>query len=193
LCALDEVGRGALAGPVMVGAVLIDPACGAFPHGLRDSKLLTPAARARLLPEIKSWVSSWAVGQASSVEIDRHGIVGALALAARRAIDRLAAPPALVLLDGNHDWLTDDAHPGPRVVTRVKADVECASVAAASVLAKTRRDGVMQRLALDHPVYDWYRNKGYASPHHIEAIAAHGLVKQHRRSWQIPGVKGSAI
>lgn len=189
LCALDEVGRGALAGPVTVGAVLIGLPCPPFPAGLRDSKLLTPTARQRLVPSIRSWATDWAVGQASAAEIDRHGIINALALAARRAIEQLETQPTVVLLDGNHDWLTDPESPdAPRVVTRVKSDLECASVAAASVLAKTHRDAVMQRLADKHPCYDWSQNKGYASPRHIEAISTHGLSRQHRRTWRIPGV-----
>ncbi len=187
LCALDEVGRGALAGPVLVGAVLYTTECGAAPVGVRDSKLLTPATRERLRPEIEQWVRAWGVGQASASEIDRHGIISALRLAALRAMASLGETPGVVLLDGNHDWLSSDDSKCPEVVTMVKADLRCTSVAAASVLAKVRRDDLMQRLAKRHLVYDWEHNKGYASPKHIEAITMHGVSTQHRRSWRLPG------
>lgn len=189
LCALDEVGRGALAGPVLVGAVLIAAECGPAPVGVRDSKLLTPATRERLRPEIEQWVSAWGVGQASASEIDRHGIIGALRLAALRAISSLGNVPGIVLLDGNHDWLSSNDSACPEVVTMVKADLHCTSVAAASVLAKVRRDELMRRLSKRHPVYDWEHNKGYASPKHTEALTTHGVSVQHRRSWQLPGIR----
>lgn len=111
-----------------------------------------------------------------------------------RALVALAVQPDLVLLDGSHDWLTrppvdlfaDAAEfVAPPVTTRVKADLTCASVAAASVLAKTTRDALMVELAQDHPEYDWAANKGYASPAHQAALRSLGPCVQHRRSWNI--------
>lgn len=200
LVGMDEVGRGALGGPVTVGAVLIGPGTGSAPVGLRDSKLLTPAARVRLTPRLRRWPIAWAVGHASAAEIDTVGIIGALRLAGRRALAQLPATPLLVLLDGNHDWLTrprQEVLPWPdvpacppvperlRVVTRIKADAHCASVAAASVLAKTARDAIMGDLAVGFPDYGWEENKGYASPGHLQALTRIGPCVQHRRTWHV--------
>ena len=160
---MDEVGRGALAGPVTVGVVVVDAATGTAPPGVRDSKLLTPAAREAMAPRLRRWGVARAVGHAEPWEIDLIGIIAALRLAARRALTALPALPTCVLLDGSHDWLTPPPQQDalfelhvpalpvpcppvpadaalPRVVTRVKADLRCAAVAAASVLAKVERD-----------------------------------------------------
>ena len=105
-----------------------------------------------------------------------------------------------MLLDGSHDWLSAPAQPslfdpvvaaGPRVRMRVKADLTCASVAAASVLAKCERDAMMTALAPEYPAYRWDENKGYASPDHLAALAQHGPSALHRRSWRLPGVPDS--
>ncbi|MDF2848361.1 MAG: ribonuclease [Oerskovia sp.] len=202
---MDEVGRGALAGPVSVGVVVVDLSTGTFPKGLTDSKMLTPAAREAMLPAVRDWGLAWAVGHAGPAEIDAHGIVVALRLAGRRAlaqVRRSLGPVDAVLLDGKHDWLTrpgvdlfeafdldpedDLALPDPAVRTLVKADLQCASVAAASVLAKCERDGLMTGLARQYPAYGWDGNKGYGSAVHVEALKAHGPTPQHRRSWRLP-------
>ncbi|OCI31293.1 ribonuclease HII [Oerskovia enterophila] len=208
---MDEVGRGALAGPVSVGVVVVDLTTGAFPEGLTDSKMLTPAAREALLPAVRDWGLAWAVGHAGPAEIDAHGIVAALRLAGRRAlaqVRRSLGPVDAVLLDGKHDWLTrptvdlfeafdldpeDDleALPDPAVRTLVKADLQCASVAAASVLAKCERDGLMTGLARQYPAYGWDGNKGYGAAVHVEALKAHGPTPQHRRSWRLPEQDGA--
>jgi len=112
LAGMDEVGRGALAGPVSVGVVVIDPACRSAPIGVKDSKLLTPSARQRLVPRIRRWAHAFAIGHASPAEIDRVGIIAALRLAGGRALAALPVVPDLVLLDGNHDWLSDPARMG---------------------------------------------------------------------------------
>jgi ribonuclease HII len=155
LAGMDEVGRGALAGPVSVGVVLIDESCRSAPTGVKDSKLLTPAARVAMVPRIRRWALAHAVGHASPAEIDEIGIIAALRLAGCRALASIDVQPDLVILDGNHDWLTapdevglfafagDDAPRTPPVTTMVKADLKCSSVAAASVLAKVERDGLM--------------------------------------------------
>lgn len=196
LAAVDEVGRGALAGPASVGIVLVDASVPTAPSGVRDSKLLTPAARQALVPRIRRWALASAVGHAGPDEVDAVGILGALRLAARRALAQLPQVPDLVLLDGSHDWLTDPAREGllalldddptPPVRTLVKADLTCSSVAAASVLAKVERDALMVALHDSHPQFGWAENKGYASPEHLAALAAEGPCEHHRRSWRLP-------
>ncbi len=240
---MDEVGRGALAGPVSVGVVLVDLTTRSAPPGLRDSKLLTPLARTKLSPRLRRWAPQWAVGHAEADEIDRLGIIAALRLAGRRALAQVTDTPSIVLLDGSHDWLSppqptlfdaldpdvlgpdvmgveswrrdawradlfgtpvlgprsikfgEPGVPGdpglagaPRVRTMIKADRRCASVAAASVLAKTTRDAMMVARASEHPGYGWDINKGYSAPAHIEAIARAGVCPQHRLSWRMPGM-----
>lgn len=189
IAALDEVGRGALAGPVSVGAVVIDASVGTPPGGLRDSKLLSPAARERLTAPITAWAVSWAVGHATPQEIDQVGIMGALTLAAHRALDRLDAPVDAVLLDGTIDYVSGARAGIPvthAVTTRVKADRDCASVAAASVLAKVTRDAMMTALDRDYPQYHWAQNKGYGTGSHTDALVAYGPCDRHRRSWRLP-------
>jgi len=203
---MDEVGRGALAGPVSVGVVVVDLSTKPCPPGLTDSKLLTPAARDALVPLARAWALGWAVGHAGPAEIDAHGIVGALRLAGRRAlaqVRRAVGDVDAVLLDGKHDWLSrpsavdlfeafdldphdDERLVDPRVRTLVKADLQCASVAAASVLAKTERDGLMTSLARQYPAFGWDQNKGYGAAAHVEALREHGPTPQHRRSWRLP-------
>ena len=199
IIAVDEVGRGALAGPVAVGAVLLDAAnVTAFPTGLRDSKLLSERVRERLVPECETWVNAYAVGLASAHEIDEHGIMWALGAAAQRAFSQLefvrdTNVRAIILLDGNTDYLnrgndestliTDASHSRPRVVTRVQADRDCASVAAASVLAKVRRDTLMVAEDQRYPQYGWCRNKGYGTAEHRAAIMSFGPTPMHRTTW----------
>jgi ribonuclease HII len=212
---MDEVGRGALAGPVTVGVVVVDASTRTAPPGVRDSKLLTPIAREAIAPRLRRWGVARAVGHAEPWEIDLIGIIAALRLAAWRALTVLPAVPTCILLDGSHDWLTPPAQqdalfelpvpalpvptppvpagPLPRVVTRVKADLRCAAVAAASVLAKVERDGIMVTRAGEHPDYGWRDNKGYAAPEHVVALGQHGPSGQHRRSWSLPGVDGLVL
>lgn len=199
LCSVDEVGRGSLSGPVSVGMVLVDATVRRSLTGVRDSKLLTPTAREALVPRIRRWAVGYSVGHASAAEIDEVGIIGALRLAGRRALADLPEIPDAVLLDGSHDWLTtpaqgllfDDpsasAMASVPVTTRVKADMTCASVAAASVIAKTERDALMTALSRGYPHYGWHENKGYATPDHLAAIRRHGTCDEHRRSWRLPG------
>ena len=195
LASIDEVGRGAIAGPVTVGVVVITPSCGEPPEGVRDSKLLSPARRLALIEPIIAWVSAHAVASATSGEVDELGIVGALRLAGVRALTELEAAgvaPDLVLLDGSHDWLTSDSlfddpmgYRAPPVRTQVKGDLTCASVAAASVLAKVDRDAHMTELDARFPAYGWSGNKGYGSPGHQQAIRELGVTDFHRVSWNI--------
>lgn len=198
LACADEVGRGALCGPVTIGMVVVAESTRTAPQGVRDSKLLTAPARERLAPRIRRWAPASAVGHASPAEIDEVGIMAAMRIAGRRALEQLELTPDLVLLDGNHDYLSepeqptlfDGAVPGfPPVVTAVKADLRCAAVAAASILAKTERDALMVALADDHPEYGWHENKGYAAPEHLDALRRLGPTDHHRRSWSLPGVE----
>jgi ribonuclease HII len=286
IAGVDEVGRGALSGPVTVGMVV--PGDRRPPAGLRDSKLLTPAAREALVPRILRWVDGWAVGHAGADEVDRYGILAALRLAAHRALAALAVAPDCLLLDGNFDYISRRyprraaapvmpgemplfplpgaaapaggpgaprraaAVPGaavgllaagegpaglpvgrgfgadrdngwggrkagpaaegagaesvaphgptpdpveelwggapalPPVRTLIKADMRCTSVAAASILAKITRDGLMSDLAREHPGYGWEENRGYATPTHLDALRALGPSAYHRRSWRLP-------
>lgn len=207
LAGMDEVGRGALAGPVSVGVVLVGPDCASAPTGVKDSKLLTAAAREALVPRIRRWAPLHGVGHAWSSEIDAVGIMGGLRLAARRALAAVPVRPDLVLLDGNHDWFTDPMRAGlfsdlglvgdepdeagtpstptTPVRTLIKGDMRCSSVAAASVLAKVERDAIMRTLGAEEPRYGWIGNKGYAAPDHQEALRAHGPCAHHRRSWRL--------
>jgi ribonuclease HII len=190
--ACDEVGRGALAGPVAVGATVVD-AAGArrrVPEGLRDSKLVPELRRPAVAERAASWVQASAVGWSDAAEIDRVGIIRALGLAALRAIADLRGQgvvpeDAIVILDGNHDYITPAGGAGLHVRPIVKADRDCASVSAASVIAKVARDALMTDLHDGQPVYCWARNKGYASVEHREAIRSHGLSDHHRSSWAI--------
>lgn len=195
LCGMDEVGRGALAGPVSVGAVVIDERTRTAPQGVRDSKLLSAAARERMVPRLRRWACAYAVGHASAAEIDDVGIMAALRLAGQRALAALVVVPDLVILDGNYDWLSDPGALGllglvpgavvtPPVVTMIKADMKCSSVAAASVLAKVERDGLLRQFHEDFPQFNWAGNKGYSAPEHLAAINAHGPCELHRRSWR---------
>ena len=190
---VDEVGRGAIAGPVAVGLGVFLPDVKRMPKGLRDSKLLSEQRREELHPEVLAWAPHSAVGLASNAEVDTLGIIAGLGLAAVRGIEALVAAgvpveAAVIVLDGSHDWLTpalaswpDTSR--PRVVTRVKADRDCASVAAASVLAKVHRDRLMIDADGLHPGYEWTSNKGYASATHYAAIDRLGASALHRWSW----------
>lgn len=251
IAGIDEVGRGALAGPVTVGVVVVTERIGRVPQGLRDSKLLTPAARSRLIVPIRRWAVECAVGHASATEIDRIGIMAALRSAVRRAFAQLSGPVDAVLLDGNHNYLlppplpvdepalfepdgvgpaaaatagpvgaggaadgaagalgavgalgapgaaepvvtvpdrSDDGpalDPMPPVHLKIKADLTCAAVAGASVLAKTARDGLLTDLHRYFPGFGFDVNKGYATEEHRAALRDAGPSVVHRRSWQL--------
>lgn len=200
----DEVGRGALAGPVSVGIVVVDLHSAAGLRGVRDSKLLAAAEREALVPRIRRWAVASAVGHASAAEIDALGLMAALRTAGSRAWEVVlrTVPPDVVVLDGNHDWLsarqqellfrTDDGAPPVETVgcaapvhTKIKADLTCLSVAAASVLAKVERDAYMVSLAGDHAAFGWDVNKGYATEVHRAAIDTVGPTGFHRRTWRL--------
>lgn len=222
----DEVGRGALAGPVMVGAAAVwsaDLPSLAVPEGVADSKMLTEHRREAIFEPLRAWCAASAVGRASNGEIDEWGISHALGVAALRALDDLertlgfgvglgagagAARPAAAagrkdapvavagILDGPNDYITKalntfdaPAVPVPaHIVTQVKGDRHCATVAAAAVIAKVTRDRMMVDLAQGDPryaPYEWEHNKGYGSAAHREAIAEFGPTPLHRVSWKL--------
>jgi ribonuclease HII len=185
---MDEVGRGAIAGPVGVGLSIVDLDTRTAPEGLKDSKLLPEAKREELQPKVARWVRHGAVGLASNERIEQIGIIAALGLAARRAIDAIRdqgvdLTGAVVLLDGSHDWLSPAIDGALPVTMKVKADRTCAAVAAASVLAKVHRDRMMIEMDAVHPGYVWTSNKGYASSDHYAGIDLHGASPLHRWSW----------
>ena len=184
----DEVGRGAIAGVVAVGVCAISPAVDAPPAGLRDSKLLSATRRELLAPLVHDWAAAVAVGEAEPEEVDAHGIIAALGLAARRGLIALHAAGidvgrSTVLLDGSHDWLTPALSSPPRIQVRPKADRDCASVAGASVVAKVHRDTLMVEDAARWPAYGWDGNKGYGSAAHMAAVEEHGPSPRHRVTW----------
>ena len=184
----DEVGRGAIAGPVAVGLGAVHVECLDVPPGLRDSKLLSEKRREALYPLATSWVSHHAVGFAEAHEVDRLGIVVALGLAGKRALTALhhagvGIMQSVVVLDGNHDYLSPQLSTPPRITTRVKADRDCASVAAASVIAKVERDRLMIEADGVHPGYGWAGNKGYGSSAHYGALSELGPSPLHRLTW----------
>lgn len=174
---VDEVGRGAWAGPVVVGAAV--SALGVPPQGLTDSKLLTAQRREELAPLVAEWTVAHAFGAASHEEIDALGMTAALRLAAVRALEALPVRPDAVVLDGSHDFLGDPW----RVRTVVKGDRVCVGVAAASVLAKVYRDRLMAELGLDYPEFAFGDNAGYPSPVHQAALEERGPTPYHRMSW----------
>lgn len=184
IAGMDEVGRGALAGPVTVGIVIVDAQNRQELPGLRDSKLLSPARRVSLVPMIEGWALARGIGSATAVEIDRHGILQALRLAGERAFESLGMTPHMLILDGKHDWSASSKISCP-VLTKTSADRLCASVAAASVLAKVYRDEYMQKIDTDHPEYGWSQNKGYGTAAHREAIDQYGPSGYHRKTWRI--------
>ena len=199
IAGMDEVGRGCLAGPVSVGVAVISIDCINPPENLADSKLLTHEQREELLPLVKSWVKDFAVGHASNDEIDEIGLTRALRRSGRRALAQLEIKPDHLILDGKHNWLMPEKEThnmfeqefddGPlsadlKIIAQVKADLTCASVAAASIVAKTTRDQMMTELSKEFPNYFWAENKGYAAPEHLEAIKSFGATKYHRVSWK---------
>jgi ribonuclease HII len=173
---VDEVGRGAWAGPIMVGAAVLP--LDRRVYGVRDSKMLVEADRERLFERIAPWCRAWAVGAASQDECDSVGMAEAQRRAARRAIDGLGMSPDHVLIDGNWDFV------GLGSTTRiVKGDAKCLSIASASILAKVTRDRYMRAEAPHFPGYEFDSNKGYPCPRHQMALRAYGPTSIHRRTW----------
>lgn len=196
---IDEVGRGALAGPLMVGAVVVDCLRGA-PQGLADSKALTASQREQLVPLIEEWARAMAVGVATAEEIDAWGLRTALAVATDRAISALSVRPSAALIDGPLNLLRPPsimcfgdeppmlAWSALPVLTIVKGDQRAATISAAAIIAKVRRDALMRDLHGEAPIYGWRANKGYGSLEHRRALAEHGPTRWHRQSWALPEI-----
>ena len=176
VCGVDEAGRGPWAGPVSAAAVILDPA--RTPAGLDDSKKLSERRRQALEVEIKASALAWGVGFASVEEIAEINILQATGLAMRRAVEALAVAPAFILVDGSYRFDL----PAP-VRPVVKGDSLSASIAAASILAKTARDRVMVELDQAWPGYGFAAHKGYHAPVHVEALQRLGPCPAHRMSW----------
>ena len=176
IAGIDEAGRGPLAGPVVAAAVILDPA---HPiDGLRDSKLLTAAARMRLAVEIKAGALAWAVAAAEVPEIDALNILQATFLAMRRAVQALSMAPSEAWIDGNR---CPELACGTRAF--VKGDRNVAQISAASILAKTARDAMLDELDAAHPLYGFGHNKGYATQDHLVALARYGPCAAHRKTF----------
>ena len=219
---IDEVGRGAIAGPLAVGVVVIDGTEGEPPAGLTDSKQLTPRRREAMFDELSAWPAAWAVGMASAEEIDKEGLTPALRLAAFRALESLGEQgfsPRLLLLDGSFDYLSapTDLFADANVDQSASSADQLASAASASSQAEIPREvttvvkgdgksvviaaaSVLAKVTRDRlmsdlsdPGYGWAKNKGYASAQHLQAIAQLGLDSSHRLSWHLQGVSSAAF
>ncbi len=176
---LDEAGRGCLAGPVVAAAVILPPD---FHHPvLTDSKQLLKKDRELLREVITREAVAWAVGVVSHEEIDQINILNASFLAMHRAVDQLTHKPEFLLVDGNRF----NKYPGIPHACLVKGDSRFFSIAAASILAKTFRDDLMDKLAMDFPEYGWQTNAGYPTIQHRQAIAAFGVTPHHRMSFRL--------
>ena len=173
---MDEVGKGAWAGPLTLVAAVLPPDRRVY--RVRDSKLLTEAEREGLFDRIADWCVAWSAGHASNDECDQLGMSAAQRLAARRALDGLGLEPDAVLVDGRWDFVGNG-----KTRTLVKGDAACLSIAAASILAKVTRDRLMRAAAADHPHYNFANNKGYPCPRHRAALTTHGPTPLHRHSW----------
>lgn len=176
ICGVDEAGRGPLAGPVFAAAVILDPARPI--DGLRDSKKLSEPRRDALADIIRRDALAWSIASCSAAEIDELNILNATLLAMRRAIEGLSVPPTLALIDGNRC---------PPCAVRseaiVKGDDKVAEISAASILAKTARDAVLQILHQQYPDYAFDRHKGYPTALHLERLQRYGATPEHRRSY----------
>jgi ribonuclease HII len=176
---IDEVGRGPLAGPVVAACVVTDGPL--MLTGLDDSKKVPPERREALAGIIRSRAVAWAVGEASVAEIERYNIYWASILAMERALAALAAQPAYLLTDAVRIRSF-----GGEQLPVIKGDAKCATVAAASILAKVHRDALLVALDQLHPQYGFAEHKGYATARHIAALAEHGPCEHHRRQfWRV--------
>lgn len=175
---IDEVGRGAWAGPLMVGAAILPREKRVL--GVRDSKLLSERDRERLFDRVASWCEAWAVGSAGQDECDELGMAAAQRLACRRAVEGLGVVPDVAVVDGTWDFVSPSV---VRVEKRVKADRNCLSVAAASILAKVVRDREMRVHAESYPNWSFDTNKGYPCSVHKAALQGYGPSAIHRRTW----------
>ena len=175
---IDEVGRGAWAGPLSVGVAVLPR--NRRVNGIRDSKMLTERDRERLFDRVADWCDGWGVGHASQAECDEWGMAEAQRVATKRALDHLAAVPDAAIVDGTWDFVSPHV---PYVRKQVKADARCLVVAAASILAKVSRDRIMREQSEHYPPWSFDTNKGYPCSTHLAALQAWGPSPIHRRSW----------
>jgi ribonuclease HII len=175
---VDEAGRGPLAGPVVAGAVILNP--GVMIEGLKDSKLLTPKKREVLSERIKVQALAWAIGRAEVEEIDQFNILQATLLAMKRAVEQLSVIPELVIVDGIHC-------PQINIHTKaiIKGDQLIPAISAASIIAKVHRDAEMCKYDKQYPGYDFALHKGYGTKKHIELLKKLGLSPLHRKSFHL--------
>lgn len=177
IAGVDEAGRGPLVGSVVAAAVILDPENPI--EGLNDSKKLSEKKREKLFAEIQEKALAWAVAEASAAEIDELNILQASLLAMRRAVEKLGVQPEHVLVDGNKIpqglSVSCDAVVG--------GDAIHPEISAASILAKVSRDREMAELDRQHPQFGFAKHKGYPTKAHFEAIAEHGVIAEHRRSF----------
>jgi ribonuclease HII len=176
IAGVDEVGRGPLAGPVVAASVIFPKKI--YIKGIRDSKILTEEERERVLPKILGKCLACSVAVISHAQIDKINILQASLLAMQNSLQRLKVKPDLILVDGNKGF--EFSAP---VIPIIKGDAQSFSVAAASIVAKVARDGIMKRLCPRFPQYLWSKNKGYATPEHIEAIKIYGPSPLHRKTF----------
>jgi ribonuclease HII len=177
---IDEVGKGAWAGPLTVGAAIVPKDKRLY--RIRDSKLLNEEEREFLFGPTSEWCVAWGIGQASNDECDNYGMSTAQKIAARRAIEKLPIKPDHALIDGNWDFVGGLI--GKNNVTKiVKGDAKCLSIATASILAKVTRDRIMREQGKKHSLYSFASNKGYPCPKHKKALEAQGPCELHRKSW----------
>lgn len=180
IAGLDEVGRGCFAGPVVVGAVIFPKDCQPL-LGVADSKLLKPRQREKLAAEIKKCALAWATAEISVAKINKHGIGKATQMAFRKAIKLLDQSPDFVLIDAFYVKHFNRKHQRP-----IKdGDQICASISAASIIAKVYRDKLMKKLHRKYPKYGFDKHKGYGTRKHQEAIRLYGLTRVHRKSFNL--------
>lgn len=175
----DEAGRGCLSGPVVAAAVILNPEKPI--QGLNDSKQINERTRNLLKEQIMENAIAYGIGIVTHQEIDEINILNASFLAMHRAIDQLHVEPNFLLIDGNR------FNPYPKIphLCMIKGDGKYQSIAAASILAKTKRDEIMENLHADFPHYNWKKNKGYPTIEHRKAIAIHGVSPHHRMTFQL--------
>lgn len=180
VCGIDEVGRGCFAGPVVVGAVVF-PQDVVLPEGIADSKLLKPQTRERLSEEIKKIALFWVVAEVGVEIINEVGIGKATQMAFKKVVESLEKFPDFILIDAFYIQDLDKSYQQPII----GGDKICASISAASIIAKVYRDDLMRSLHLEYPEYGFAKHKGYGTKEHQEAIKKHGLCKLHRTSFNL--------
>jgi ribonuclease HII len=182
IAGVDEAGRGPLAGPVVAAAVILNSRRPIF--GLADSKILPPEERSRLAHLIRARALAWGIGWSDSEEIDSLNILHASMLAMRRALLCLPLCPTHVLVDGDYPPRVADLLIGCTVETIVDGDAKVDAISAASILAKTCRDALMERMDAHYPGFDLAVHKGYATPEHLAALKVRPPTPLHRRSFE---------